>query len=330
MGRTVLIACLPWLVVLVASFFVLLLLVRISRARWEPRRLLRLHGDQVGTVQSLSFVLTLPLFVMVMLLIVQVSQLMIGQVVVEYAAVAAARAAVVWIPAHVSIHEPWNCVVPYIEDPTADKQPPGVSGPGDGGMTYQLSPQGDKYQKIRMAAALACVPISPSRAFAGIEQPPANTLWAAEGALERVYAAMAPAAATNTRMHERLTNKLAYALSPDTLTVEVRFYHSNQEPALIEWGVSSATWEYAQWYEVGWQDPITVTVRYRLAMLPGPGRLLARQIAGIGGQQGSPGNVYSDSYFYPLYATATLCNEGEKPNYAHYNGDGGQPFGQPQ
>jgi hypothetical protein len=318
MGRTVLIACLPWLMVLVASFFVLLLLVRISRARWEPRRLVRLHADQVGTVQSLSFVLTLPLFIMVMLLIVQVSQLMIAQVVVEYAAVAAARAAVVWIPAYLvnksGTVEPWNCVWGYTIDNTADNQQPNVSGPGDGGMTYQLLARGDKYEKIRMAAALACVPISPSRAFAGVEQPPVNTLLA----LETVYAAIAPAAVANARIHDRLRNKLAYALSEDTLNVEVRFYHSNQEPALIEWGVSSATWEYAQWYEVGWQDPITVTVRYKLAMLPGPGRLLARQIAGIGGQQGSPGNVYSDSYFYPLYATATLCNEGEKPNYAHY------------
>ena len=50
-------------------------------------------------MQSLSFVLTLPLFIMVMMMIVQVSQLMIGMVVVHYAAFAAARSAAVWIPA---------------------------------------------------------------------------------------------------------------------------------------------------------------------------------------------------------------------------------------
>ena len=114
MGRAALTACVPWLALLVASFCVLLLLVRMSRARWELGRLRQLHADQVGTVQSLSFVLTLPLFVMVMLLIVQVSQLMIGQIVVEYAAVAAARAAVVWIPAFVVDQsgevEGWNRV----------------------------------------------------------------------------------------------------------------------------------------------------------------------------------------------------------------------------
>ena len=35
--------------------------------------------------------------------------------------------------------------------------------------------------------------------------------------------------------------------------------------------------------EFGWQDPITVTVKYHLALLPGPGRLLARYVAGPGG-----------------------------------------------
>ena len=63
-----------------------LLLAGLSRARLELGRLRQLHADQRGSAQSLSFVLTLPLFIMVLLFIVQVSQLMIGKVVVEYAA----------------------------------------------------------------------------------------------------------------------------------------------------------------------------------------------------------------------------------------------------
>jgi hypothetical protein len=333
MGRTMLIACLPWLVTLLASFLALLLLLRLSRARWDLRRLLRLHNDQVGTVQSLSFVLTLPLFVMIMMLMVQVSQLMIGQIVVEYAAVAAARAAIVWIPAYRVDRngtdiEKWNCVSGYTEDTTADNQQWSLSGPSDGGMTFMLNQSGDKYQKIRMAAVLACTPISPSRFFASIPPPPVNTL----ASLESVYEAMMkPEALSNARIRERLTNKLAYAMSEDILGVQVRFYHSNQEPALVHWGQSPADWEYVEGQEVGWQDPITVTVRYKLAMLPGPGRLLGNwqnkwspPVTGIGGQQGRPSNVYTDSYFYPLYATATLCNEGEKPNYAHFTFSGQQ------
>ena len=35
--------------------------------------------------------------------------------------------------------------------------------------------------------------------------------------------------------------------------------------------------------EVGWQDQITVTVNYQFPLLPGPGRLLARYVAGPGG-----------------------------------------------
>ena len=62
-------------------------------------RLLTLHRDEAGNIQSLSFVLTLPVFIFVMLMIVQVSQLMIGIVVVNYAAFAAARSAAVRIPA---------------------------------------------------------------------------------------------------------------------------------------------------------------------------------------------------------------------------------------
>ena len=62
-------------------------------------RTLDFHADQRGSVESLSFVLTVPVFIMLMLLAVQITQLMIGLVVVHYAAFAAARSATVWIPA---------------------------------------------------------------------------------------------------------------------------------------------------------------------------------------------------------------------------------------
>jgi hypothetical protein len=328
MGRAVLIACLPWLAVLLASFALLLLLVRISRARPELGRLRQLHTDQVGTAQSLSFVLTLPLFIMVLLLIVQVSQLMIGQIVVEYAAYAAARAAAVWIPARVDDFETWNCVAGYT--PPEDSQ----LVPIDLGTTHVLMHEGVKYDKIRMAAAMACVPISPSRALPGIAAPPSGTLQA----LQALYAALVPQSAANPRTADRLKNKLAYTLSDDVLTVDVQFYHyqSQQElplavptwlnprTGLIELGVPPDITEFRPGQEVGWQDPITVTVNYRLALLPGPGRLLATwqgraaPVAGIGGQQGSANNVYSDSYTYRLTASSTIGNEGEKPAYAHY------------
>jgi hypothetical protein len=337
MGRAVILACVPWLALFVASLLLLLLLVRVSRVRWELGRLRRIHSDQVGTVQSLSFVLTLPLFVFVMMLIVQISQLMIAQMVVEYAALAAARVAAVWIPARIDDVESWNCSGGY-DDADAPSPMP-FTGPQAGGKTHRLThglPLPQKYQKIRMAAALACLPISPSRQFPGMPAPPADLL----NALADAYTATTGHCSPSER--KRLGNKLAYTLfqdplnaAKDTLAVEVQFYHSNEElplacppafaPGQADVGVLPDSYEFAKGLELGWQDPITVTVNYKLALLPGPGRLLATwqgraaPAAGIGGQQGNPSNVFMDTYTYSLTATATLGNEGEKPAYAHYN-----------
>ena len=78
MARAILMACLPWLVLLLMLILAAWVLVRSSRAQLRLGRLLELHRDEAGSVQSLSFVLTLPLFIMIMMMIVQVSQLMIG------------------------------------------------------------------------------------------------------------------------------------------------------------------------------------------------------------------------------------------------------------
>lgn len=316
MGRSILLACLPWTAILIASAAVLCLLARANRARLKPRRLLRLHADQRGAVQSLSFVIALPLFIMVLLLIVQVSQLMIGQIAVEYAAFAAARAAAVWIPADVDETETWNCVTEYA--PAEESQ----LFPVDLGIRHELTPEGYKYAKIRMAAAMACLPVSPSRSL-----PVAETQSNQLAALERVYKALVPNAAESARVSERLKNKLMYTLSTDILAVDVRFYHyqSHHELPLaipvrmnpmtgeFEYGVPPDRDEYRPGRELGWQDPISVTVRYKLALLPGPGRLLFGSTVSDGET-----SVYRDVYTYLLTASATLGNEGEKPAYAHY------------
>jgi hypothetical protein len=100
----------------------------------------------------------------------------------------------------------------------------------------------------------------------------------------------------------------------------VRFFHSNTEPPLRD---------YRLWVlddrgqpigyepnELAWRDPITVTVYHNMALLPGPGRFLARteprmardEVAETIQGAGSDDGVYK----YPLEASATLGNEGEK------------------
>jgi len=323
MHRAVLEACLPWL----ASLGLLAVaggwLLRAGGARPRLGRLWRLHRHQSGGVQSLSFVLTLPLFVMVLLLIVQVSQLMIATITVHYAAYATARAASVWIPAALWPEAP-NCIGGRFPDPEAPNQvfpildPEDPSyGPRDGGVTYvvESSPDSPKWRRLRLAAALACAPICPSRAT-GFEVPAEAA--AAPDVLAAAYTAMAPSSAWNARIPARLRNKLAYAFA--ATEIELRFYHQNQEPPLepppmrATYGIPPDYSEF-QPNELGWQDVVTVRVRHQLALLPGPGRLLARWVPGAGGQDrtsariGRLGNVYT----YPLSASATMGIEGEKP-----------------
>ncbi len=326
MGRAVLLDCLPWAALLAASALLLAIVVRLDGLRLRFGRLRRLHADQGGAAQSLSFVLTLPFFVMIILFIIQVSQVMIGTVVVHYAAFVAARAAIVWIPAAVGT-ELENCVAQYVLDPEVTDQvfpivDPSDSGygPTEGGLSYLLL-DGPKRQKIASAAYMACMPICPSRdlGFSLSGQGLAGV-----SLMEQAYRALAPRSASNPAISRRMRNKLAYASA--ATVVEVRFFHSNAEPPLVPYpnqhepirpGNTVPEFDAALWYgrELGWQDPITVTVRHHMALLPGPGRFLARRVARPDGRPDEvaakirrTGNVYT----YELTASATLGNEGEK------------------
>ena len=301
MARAILMACSPWLALLLVLILAAWALVRFSRAQLRLGRLFELHRDEAGSVQSLSFVLTLPLFIMIMMMIVQVSQLMIGTVVVHYAAFAAARSAAVWIPAAMAAPEGPCCISSYTVDPDApDQVAPELDptaadyGPGSGGLTYIIEPGSPKFNKIASAAILACVPISPSRDL-GLQAPTAAQM---DAVLKEAYGTLAPSSArtapsvrgwitswptpcrTRTSRSAFTTRTRSRRWRPMTMPDDPGEFYSN---------------------EVGWQDTITVTVKYQFPLLPGPGRLLARYVVGPSGTDKVAATIQKQDgvYTYP-------------------------------
>jgi hypothetical protein len=254
--------------------------------------------------------LTVPVFVMLMLLAVQITQLMIGMIVVHYAAYAAARAATVWVPARVDVSES--------PDEWENRIGTGrmLEGGENSGEIWRIAEGGIKFEQIRRAAALACVSIAPSRdlGMSGAGDTTVQSLVSAFGALS-------PTAASNSRVPTRLANKWGYANR--ATTIELRTFHRRygqtseyiwDEPPLedINWYNRDAPFK---GNEIGWRDQIRVTVHHQFALLPGPGRLLARRANEsvradtVASTIQSRGNSV---YTIPLSATATMVGEGEK------------------
>ena len=189
----------------------------------------------------------------------------------------------VWIPANTPA-EPSNCISAYEVDPDAPNQvAPALNpqaanfGPTAGGLTYLVQPGSDKYNKIASAAILACMPISPSRDL-GFS---AGDAAAAGAVVQEVYASVAPASQSNAAVPRdwitswpipRTTRRCRFASSTRTKSRRSITYFLDPNPA-----------EFAP-NELGWQDTVTVTVNHDLALLPGPGRLLARWVVGPGGR----------------------------------------------
>jgi hypothetical protein len=346
MQRHVLLAILPEIAVLAIAVGAAWLLIRLTRSRPDWRHAARLASDQRGAVQSLSFVLTVPLFIMVMMFIVQLSQLTIAKVVVEQAAVASARSAQVWIPADLT------ALGEGAENHLPCFQPMGeLVGPDGWRYTRYLAPQtGLKYAKIRQAAVQAVVPICPSRSTgvpltAGGQQ-------IAQSLLTATYR-YAPVLASNPMVPARLMNKLAYALGNTEVVIEIR--HKENEPPLQTYLIDPYPEEFGCG-ELGWHDQLIVTVTHNFALLPGPGRLLARRVSGSSGSMsgGTPGSGTTGSgtttgvgygstarapsgpsygasidpvadriqsrngvFVYALQATARVYNEGQKPRLGY-------------
>jgi hypothetical protein len=129
--------------------------------------------------------------------------------------------------------------------------------------------------------------------------------------LKDAYGTLSPQSASNSAIGPRLDRKLAYAMN--NTDVQIRFFHKNQEPPLRTYYEPDDPNEF-YFNEVGWQDTITVTVNYQFPLLPGPGRMLARYVVGPGGTDkvAEAIGTHDGVYTYPLEASATIGNEGEK------------------
>lgn len=294
-------SCWPWAVCLIAAVITARGLLGLSGAQLRLARLRSVHRCEEGTVQSLSFVLTLPFFVMIIMLIVQASHLMIANIVVHYAAFASARSSVVWIPANVNLNETANRISSIEEIQTTTE-----------GTQYRVYPAGQKFSKIQQAAALACVSLGPSRDL-GYRLPPVHTQ--TQSALVNLYRGLDPDSFDNTLISTRLTNKLAYTVA--NTSVDLTFWHRygphirfRDPPLQVRYGIRPYRDEYYP-NEVGWQDHVTTTVTFNLPLLPGPVRLFAPATRNADGSSriDQTGNVY----IWPISASATLGIEGEKP-----------------
>jgi len=307
MMHAILSDCWPWAALLAAAIVAARWLAALSGAKLSLRRMAGFHNCEEGSVQSLSFVLTLPVFIMVLMLIVQVSQVMIGTVLVHYAAFASARSAIVWIPSNVGGDETENRISAIAPAAATEHDQRNWTS------NYQVHSDGPKYAKIKNAAVLACLPLAPSRELGyGLSPAQRETVQA----LATVYSGLDREATANSRIPQRLSRKLAYTEA--NTDVVVTFKHTigppGQEPDPplgIRYDLPHDMGEF-YWNQLGWRDPITVEVTHYMALLPGPGRLLARSTGSrdeVSQGVDRRGNVY----VWPISATATLGNEGQIP-----------------
>lgn len=346
MHRAVLQACLPWFFWLFVASVAGLLILQFCGGRVDWRRLRRLGSCEDGAVQSLSLVLTLPVFILIVLFIVQISQIMIAIMVVNYSAFAGARAASVWIPADVTtdvsfadgiigpellptgLLEPANVLNGFIDgDALIDN--------GFARMSATNGATSAKYQKVVLASIIPIMSISPSANVGGSQLP--AQLVPTYHALVKLYPQFDTRSRSNKQMPQRLLNKLSYASSSTTVDLvwqnishptrdilEGPTYNPYMHPA-----PSVPAWNPN---EIGFRDPITVVVTHQFVLLPGIGRILSRPLDSDSLSQSQSqststpassvdraakritrrGAAGNEVYTIQLEASATFVNEGYK------------------
>jgi hypothetical protein len=306
MHRQILEACMPIAIILIVACGLLNLTIKLSRASWDWRRFKKLHRDQSGGVQSLAMVLTLPFFMGIICMIVQLSQLMIGMMGVHYAAYAGARSASVWVPAHTiaadddgsfATEETPNHVLSdnlfgymsYQYD-SSTNQIYGVVGPS-------ALPHSTKYQKVWSACVLGVAPFCPSlmtEAETGAQTvssawltQDANDLMGDISLITQAYWMNHIDNVNQATLQKRVSDKIKWAKDNTLVFLEWRDaqqsggqrHHTRQGPTYNPWDYTRPEYRNEILFEqneVGWQDPITVHVYHRFGLMPGLGALLRK------------------------------------------------------
>lgn len=142
--------------------------------------------DELGT-SELEFALAFPFFLMMVLTTIQMALLINATLIVDYAAFCAARSAIVWVP---------------------------QDTPGEDANTVANPQQtnSEKWTRIRRAATLACVPISPrASSFIGVDLPSGGDAIAIGGIGDLARASGSDGGINYAKLSLDITDKWPYA-----------------------------------------------------------------------------------------------------------------------
>lgn len=219
------------------SLVLLVLLVWLLARLRRPISLKTLASDQRGSSVAIDFVLTLPIFLTLLLLIVQYALMSHTALLVHYAAYSAARSARVWMWDQQDMR-PWPRPVPALRTPQSLKN---------------NSPE--VQQRAETAARFALIAASP--ADVSIHRSPAQMP-------HSVLSAIAIVSGLGGR-EQALINKAEYAFDPSNTIVEVKPAVSSLNQAGIEIDAARPGDAWA----------VTATVTFRMSLdMPIAARLL--------------------------------------------------------
>ena len=269
-------------------------------------RLRGLDECEEGGVQSLALVLTLPFFVGTILMLVQLSQVLIGIMTVHYAAFASARAAVVWIPSWVEDQDPTRG-----NDVTGENEIDVYSPRGQPiDLTPAVAQNSRKFREIQAAAVQACVAISPARMVNGPRAGAAEVGEAVESFLVFQQLTNDPRIA---RWRIATGNRWSYSAA----NTRVRLAFMGQPRLTPTYNPVGHPVVPHEGNEAGWDEAVTVVVVHEVSLVPGPGRWLFQRAAWGRVPGGLAANWVGASGRLdrvPVYGSATLTLAGLQSN----------------